>query len=94
MHRTTLIIISLCLTIIGIIALFFLRPDISPQYLQLSGEIISINAKEKVTFITFVPDDFLVVSFEKVNLEPGKHKLTGRLQQYKGRVEFIVEDYD
>jgi len=94
MQRTTLIIVSLFLTIIGIISLFFLRPDISPQYLQLSGEITSINAKEKVTYITFIPDDFLVVSFEDVNLEPGKHKLIGRLQQYKGRIEFIVEDYD
>lgn len=94
MKRKTLLIISLSISIIGLIALFFLKPEVSPQSLQLSGTVKYVNQKEKVAFISFVPDNMTVVSFEKVDLQPGKHVLTGRLQQYKGRVEFIVEDFD
>ena len=94
MRERTLLILSLVISIIGIIALLFLKPNVSPQYIQITGHVSSVNAKEKITFINFVPDELLVVSFDEVDLEPGKHTLTGRLQQYKGRVEFIVESYD
>jgi len=90
MNRTVLLWLSLILSIVGIITLFFLKPDVSPQYLQMTGEIMGVDDKGKVTFLTFVPDDFLVVSF-KDKPEPGTYTLTGRLQQYKGRVEFVVE---
>lgn len=94
MKRKSLLIISFILSILGIFALFFLKPDVSPQLLQMDGIVKYVAEKEKVTFIGFVPENFTVVSFEKVELEPGKHTLTGRLQQYKGRVEFVVESYD
>ncbi len=92
MNRKTLLIISLVISVIGIIALFFLKPDVSPQYLQLTGYVKHVYQKENVAFISFVPDNLTVVSFDKVNLEPGEHTLIGRLQQYEGRVEFIVEE--
>lgn len=91
MKRKTLLVISLSLSLIGITALFFLKPEVSPQSLQLEGVVKYVNQKEKVAFITFVPENFTVVSFDTLELEPGKHVLTGRLQQYKGRVEFIVD---
>ncbi len=94
MNRKTLLVISLCLSIAGIIALFFLKPDVSPQSLQLSGTVKYVNQKEKVAFISFVPDNLTVVYFGKADIESGKHLLTGRLQQYKGRVEFVVEEID
>ncbi len=94
MKRKTLLIISLSLSIIGITALFFLKPEVSPQSLQLSGTVKYVNQKEDVAFISFVPENLTVVAFDKVDLEPGKHTLTGRLQQYKGRVEFVVDSYD
>ncbi|MBW2969522.1 hypothetical protein KY309_02080 [Candidatus Woesearchaeota archaeon] len=94
MKRKILLVISLVVSIIGICSLFFVKPEVSPQSLQLSGFVKSVNQKEKVAFISFVPDDFLVVSFEKIDLKPGNHTLTGRLQHYKGRVEFVVESYD
>lgn len=94
MKRNILLTISLFLSIVGIIALFFLKPDVSPQSLQLTGVVNYYNTKEKVTFINFVPDDLMVVSFDDFNLEPGKHTLTGRLQQYEGKVEFVVDSYD
>lgn len=94
MKRKSLLLISLTLSIIGIAALFFLKPDVSPQSLQLTGTVKYVNQKENVAFISFVPDNLTVVSFDNVNLEPGRHTLTGRLQQYKGRVEFVVDKYD
>ena len=94
MNKKTLLIISLSLSIVGIVALFFLKPEFSPQSLQLSGTVKYVNQKEKVAFISFVPDNLTVVTFEKTDLKPGRHTLTGRLQQYKGKVEFIVESYD
>ncbi len=94
MKRKSLLLISLTLSIIGIIVLFFLKPEVSPQSLQLSGVVKYVNQKENVAFISFVPDNLTVVSFDNPDLEPGHHVLTGRLQQYKGRVEFIVDEYD
>jgi hypothetical protein len=90
--RKTLLFVSLCLSLIGITALFFLKPEVSPQFLQLTGTVKYVNQKENVAFISFVPDNLTVVSFSNVELKPGRHTLTGRLQQYKGRVEFVVDD--
>ena len=92
MKRITLISISLAISSLGIVALFFLEPDVSPQHLRINGTITNVNVKDKVTFITFAPDDFLVVSFEDLNVSKGKYQLVGRLQQYRGRAEFVVED--
>jgi hypothetical protein len=94
MKRKVLLIIALFLSLAGLTAIFFLKPDVSPQSLQLSGTVKYVSEKEKVTFISFVPDNMTVVSFEKLDIEPGKHTLTGRLQQYQGRVEFIVESFE
>ena len=91
MKRKNLLIISLTLSIIGLIALFFLKPDVSPQSLQLSGTIKYVNQKEKVAFISFVPDNLTVVSFDQLDIEPGYYTLTGHLQQYKGKIEFVVD---
>jgi hypothetical protein len=78
--------------IAGVSILLFTRPQVSPSELVISGEVVSVNQKENVAFITFVPNDFLVVSFEKVPPE-GDVSLVGRLQEYKGKVEFVVSDY-
>jgi hypothetical protein len=94
MKRKTLLLISLTLSVVGIAVLSFLKPEVSPQLLQLTGTVKYVNQKENVAFISFVPDNLTVVSFDNVDLEPGKHTLTGRLQQYKGRVEFVVDEYD
>ncbi len=83
---------ALITSIIGLIILFAIKPEVSPQSLVIQGKITNIDHRGKVNFITFIPDDFLVVSFKDLNLEPGQHTLIGKLQSYKGKVEFIVED--
>jgi hypothetical protein len=94
MKRKTLLVLSLFLSLVGITALFLLKPEVSPQSLQLSGNVKYVSQKEKVAFISFVPDNLTVVYFGKAELQPGEHVLVGRLQQYKGRVEFVVDSYD
>ncbi|MEM3154549.1 MAG: hypothetical protein QW165_03240 [Candidatus Woesearchaeota archaeon] len=91
MKRKTLLFVSLTLSIIGIIALLFLKPEISPQSLQLSGTVKQVFQKGNVAFIQFVPDNMTVVAFKEVQLQPGNHVLSGRLQNYKGKVEFVVD---
>lgn len=76
----------------GLSILLFTRPQVSPSELVITGEVISVVQKDNVAFVTFLPKDFLVVSFEKVPSE-GNISLVGRLQEYKGRVEFVVSDY-
>lgn len=76
----------------GVSILLFTRPQVSPSELVMEGKVISVAQKDNVAFITFVPNDFPVVSFEKVPPE-GSVSLVGRLQEYKGRVEFVVSDY-
>jgi hypothetical protein len=76
----------------GISVLFFTKPVVSPSEFVISGEVIAVNQKENVAFINFVPNDFLVVSFEKIPPK-GNVSLVGRIQDYKGRVEFVVSDY-
>lgn len=91
MRRNTLLVVSVIFSVIGLIVLFFLKPDVSPQFLELSGEVLKVSNKNAVTFIEFVPADFLVVSFKDLNLGSGNVTLVGRLQEYNGRVEFVVD---
>ncbi len=76
----------------GVSILLFTRPQVSPSELVITGEVVSVTQKDNVAFIAFVPNDFLVVSFENVPPE-GNVSLVGRLQEYSGRVEFVVSDY-
>ena len=89
-----MLIISLSLSLVGLTALFFLKPEVSPQQLQIEGVVKNVWQKDNVAFIRFVPDNLTVVSFDQLDIEPGDHVLNGRLQQYNGRVEFVVEGYD
>lgn len=94
MKRKTLLVISLILSFSGVFVLFLLKPDVSPQLLQFSGVVKFVNVHENITFVSFVPDNLTVVSFGDFDIPSGEHTLNGRLAQYKGRVEFIVESVD
>ncbi len=94
MKRKTLLLMSVALSLLGIAGLFFLKPDVSPQSLQLTGRVVRVTNNERISFLQFVPDDFMVVSFSQLDISPGNYTLVGRLQQYRGRVEFVVESYD
>ena len=78
---------------VGFAILFTTSPKVSPQVLSISGMVTGVDERSKVSFITFIPDDFLVVSFDKAP-PIGNVTLHGRLQQYEGKVEFVVQEYD
>jgi len=90
MKEKIVLIIALGLSLVGIVCLFFLQPGVSPAELKLTGEITKISDKGSIQFIEFAPDDLLTVSFKGLDLEKGNVTLVGRLQEYKGRVEFVV----
>lgn len=89
--KVWLVCISIASSLIGLLFILLLRPDVSPQSLTLTGEVVAVNQYPDVSFIEFIPDNLTVVSFSNPP-EPGKQVLHGRLKQYKGKVEFIVDD--
>ncbi len=86
-----IIILSISISIIGIVLLFFLKPEVSPQEILLEGEVRSTFTKGKATFISMAPKNFTIVTFEEFDIPEGNITLVGRLQEYKGRVEFIAD---
>ncbi|MBS3148946.1 hypothetical protein J4219_08795 [Candidatus Woesearchaeota archaeon] len=92
MNKTVLLIVCLILSVVGIVMIFFAKPDVSPQVLELSGTVVEVDKRADVTFITFIPDDLKVVSFGEGSFAKGNTTLRGRLQQYKGRLEFVLDD--
>lgn len=91
MKRNVLLMISFIVSLVGLLFIFLLKPDVSPQLLQLSGDVKFVNVHDNVTFISFVPENLTVVSFGDFDIPVGASILNGRLALYKGRVEFIVE---
>ena len=85
------LVLAISISVIGILLLYLVTPDVSPQFLSIEGEIKSVREHSGVVFINFVPENFTVVSFKDLELEKGPVVLHGRLQEYKGRVEFVVE---
>ena len=91
MKQNTLLIISLALSIAGIVALLLITPDVSPQSLKLTGVVKKVSQSGGVSFIRFVPNDLEVVSFDGQDIGQGKAVFAGHLQEYKGKVEFVVD---
>ena len=92
MNKTVLLMVCLILSVAGMVMIFFAKPDVSPQVLELSGNVVKVDKRSDITFITFIPDDLKVVSFGEVSIVNGNATLRGRLQQYKGRLEFVLDD--
>lgn len=91
MRDKSLFVIAVSASIVGLFVLALVRPDVSPQFMQLEGEVTGVRVRGGVSFIEFAPDNFTVVSFSDGRFEEGNQTLVGRLQPYKGKVEFVVE---
>ena len=91
MKRNSLLMISIALSIVGIVALFLITPDVSPRSLKVSGVVKKVSQRGSVSFIRFVPSDLEVISFDGQGIGEGKAVFAGHLQEYKGRVEFVVD---
>jgi len=94
MKQLFLLWIALAVSIVGVLLLFFIKPQVSPAFLSMTGEVTGKRTSNGAMFITMVPENFTVVAFDDLSIEPGNHTLHGRLQEYKGKVEFVVNSYD
>lgn len=92
MEKRALIGVCFALAVLGMVLIFLSKPKISPQSIELTGTIKSVKAKGDVAFISFIPDNLEVVSFSPGNFEEGNATLHGKLKQYKGRLEFVLDD--
>ena len=92
--KTQLLILASLLAVVGIVVVLLIEPEVSPRVIELKGLVKGVRETGKVTFIEMVPQEISIVSFDPVDLEPGEHTMRGHLQEYKGRVEFVVDGYD
>jgi len=97
MQEKTLIIIAIICIVIGLPGLYlasqFVQID-DPRILSsITGKVVSINEKEKITIINVKMDNTLpVVIFEKTNAKKGDNILVkGELQTYKEKLEFVAD---
>lgn len=91
MQQKNFLILALIISVFGILILFIVTPDISPQSITIKGRINNITNTEKLSEIHFTPYDFKIISFKNFN-HTGPAKLIGKLASYNGKLEFIVED--
>jgi DNA/RNA endonuclease YhcR with UshA esterase domain len=104
---STLLKTSLICSILGIIILYFLSANIEIEEMNISkintiklgadvkltGEIKQIKQLEKLTIIDVKKDCVVpVLLFDNITLNVGdKIKVTGKLDEYKGKKEIIAE---
>ena len=100
MEEALLIKISLGCIIVGLPLLWLLgytiehRENVIEQDLiQFDGEVIGIDKKEKVTFLTIVPSTgFQVIIFDPVDFEEGQQvSVSGTIDWYEGDMEILAD---
>ncbi len=97
MQERTLIITAIICIITGIPLLFFASHFVStenPRVLStVSGQIIKITEKDKITIIDVKMDNTIpVVMFEKTQLQKGDAVVAeGQLKAYKEKLEFVAD---
>lgn len=100
MEESLLIKISLGCILIGLPLLWLLGFSIENRdnliekdMIKFEGEIVSVDKKEEVTFLTVVPSTgFKVIIFDAVDFEPGEIvSISGTLDWYEGNMEIIGE---
>lgn len=89
--RFWIICVSIACSVVGLFLLFLLKPDVSPQSLVLTGEVVAVKNYPNVNFVEFIPDNLTVVSFDNPPAV-GRQVIHGQLKQYKGKVEFIIDN--
>lgn len=92
MKESHLLIWASVVAVFGFIVLLLAKPDVSPQHFELRGNITGVRERGTVTFVEFVPNNLEVVGFGGLVVEEGEAVLVGRLQPYRGRVEFVIDE--
>jgi len=100
MQEKTLIIIAIVCILIGLPCLYLASKFVKiedPRILSsISGKIISIDEKEKITIINLKIDNSIpVVSFDNQKFQKGDRILIkGGLETYKGKLEFVADSIE
>ena len=87
------IILAIITAIIGLLLLYYTLPEQkNEREITITGKILSTEQKEKMTILKLDPKTPLtIISFQKTNAQKNTNvKITGRLQEYKGKIEFIA----
>ncbi len=92
MDEKVLLKIAMILAIIMVpITSFFLSISSKEiHYLTLKGEVKSIKQGD-VTFVT-LKTNLPVIFFKNVNINSSQVIIKGRLEEYKGKLEFVGEE--
>ena len=92
MEERTLLIIAVITIIIGLPLLFFAaNTELQEKKASITGKVSKVIHKEKLT-IAHITTDVPVVYFDNVNVKQGEEIIVeGKLQEYKGKIEFIVD---
>jgi len=103
MEEQLLIKIALSCILIGLPLLFFLSSSVEERegiieqdLIRFKGEIVEVEQREDVTFLSVVPSTgFRVIVFDEVNFRNGSEvTIEGRLDWYKGEMEIIGESIE
>ncbi|MBW2986350.1 hypothetical protein KY333_03190 [Candidatus Woesearchaeota archaeon] len=98
MNEKMLLITALTCIVVGLPILYaasqFVSSDDPRVLTELMGVVERVTAKEKVTIISVKPIHSIpVVSFDNLNVKKGeKITVTGRLESYNGKIEFIADE--
>ncbi len=87
-------IIAVAAIILGLITLYFTLPQkFEAPEVKITGEVNSIDEKEKFTIISIkTKTPINAITFQKTSLNKGdKIELIGRLQQYRGKIEIVAD---
>lgn len=93
MTEKQLTILAIITTIIGLLMLYYTLPQQKDErMITLTGKIASIEQKEKMTLLKInLKTPLQVISFQKTNQQKNNTvKITGKLQEYRGKIEFIA----
>ncbi|MBN1645086.1 hypothetical protein JW851_03540 [Candidatus Woesearchaeota archaeon] len=97
MKEKTLIITAIICIIIGLPSLFFASQFVKaddPRILSsLSGKVVKIAEKDKITIIDVEMDNAMpIVSFDKIKIKKGDRvEIKGEIATYKGKLEFVAD---
>ncbi len=91
--------LAILVILIGIPLLVFASAFLSPDKkttISIEGFVEDVSSNGKVSFIKLkLSSPLTAVSFSKVNLSKGSFiKAEGHLQDYKGKLEFMIDGFD
>ncbi len=91
------LLLKICLIsaiiMLPITSLFLSLSSKEVHYMTLKGEVQSVKQEGEVTFVKF-KTVLPVVFFDRIEINSSKAIISGKLTEYKGKMEFVGEKID